>query len=438
MRKAVSVALPAVRVTAPPLAAVEARDRAQVDGFSLDESFAMERALDALAAFVRRVGFDVPSGLLREPEFYRARTFLGLDTNARRHLDLVKTQGANPKATLFATLDRCRTAMGSRMLGRWILAPLVDAASIARRAERVEALVNDYPARANLQELLAGVYDLERIAQKVRFRRAGPRDLGSLRRTLQLLGPLCEALPPALASFRERIDAHDELRALLERTLVAEPPATLLDGGVILPDASPEVAECLTQRSEARERIVALEERERVRTGIDAQGQVRQRLRIRHRGQQIQRRAGSAGLRAQTNALERRALRDSRTQGTRDRDRQRAEPPASARGGALREPHGDHRGERREPAGRRRCAGRTRRRREPRPIAGERGYVRPVFVETSTLDIVDGRHPVMEAIAGVRSCPTTLHLAEASGRFVLLTVPTWAGSRRSCGKRRCS
>jgi DNA mismatch repair protein MutS len=428
IRKAVSVALPAVRVTAPPLAAVERRERDAVEGFSPDEIFAMERSLAALAAFVRRVGFDAPSGLMREPEFYRSRTFLGLDTNARRHLDLIKTQGANPKATLFATLDRCRTAMGSRLLGRWILAPLVDKNAIARRADRVEALVNDYPSRAALQELLGGAYDLERIAQKVRFRRATPRDLGSLRRTLQLLGPLRDALPPPLESFRERIGTHAELLALLERTLVADPPATLAEGGVILPDASPEVTECLTQRNEARERIVALEERERIRTGIKS-------LKVKYASafgygieisksnvalvppNYVRKQTLSSGERFVIPELKELEIAISSAQSRQLRLEEAlyanlvetvAENVEALLGAA------DALAELDVAAA-------------LAQVAGERGYVRPLFVETSTLDVVDGRHPVMEALAGDAFVPNDLHLAEAAARFVLLTGPNMGG-----------
>ncbi|MDQ2858506.1 MAG: DNA mismatch repair protein MutS, partial [Candidatus Eremiobacteraeota bacterium] len=268
MRSHVCAQLPGVRVTVPPLAAVPVNAAGPVAGFSLDESHAMRRALDALGAFVRRVGFDAPAGALREPDFYRARTFLALDANTRRHLDLVRSQGQNPKATLVATIDRCKTAMGSRLLGRWIVAPLVDRTAIAARADRVAALVGDYPARASLQELLGGVFDLERIAQKVRFRRVLPRDLGSLRRTLALLEPLRAALPAALGSQAERLGDHGTLHTHLEASLCDDLPATLADGGVIRPDASAEVTECIAQRSDARERMAALEERERERTGI--------------------------------------------------------------------------------------------------------------------------------------------------------------------------
>ena len=428
IRKAVGLALPAVRVTAPPLAAVERRERGAVQGFTDDESVAMERSLEALAAFVRRVGFDARSGLLREPEYYRARTFLGLDTNARRHLDLIKTQGANPKATLFATLDRCRTAMGSRLLGRWILAPLVDAKAIARRADRVEALVNDYPARAQLQELLAGAYDLERIAQKVRFRRAMPRDLGSLRRTLQLLGPIGDALPAPLVLFRERIGKHDELLALLERTLVADPPATLLDGGVILPGASPEVAECLAQRSEARDRIGALEERERVRTGIKT-------LKVKFAstfGYGIEIGKAHVGLVPPDYVRKQTLSNGERYVIPELKELEIAISSAQSRQLRLEEAlyaslletvaenvealltAADALAELDVAAG-------------LAQVAGERGYVRPVFVESSTLDIVDGRHPVMEALAGEAFVPNDLHLAEAATRFVLLTGPNMGG-----------
>ena len=135
----------------------------------------------------------------REPELYRSQEFLVLDPATRKHLELTRAQGLNPKATLLATLDLCATAMGSRMLNRWILAPLIEPGEIARRQDAVAALVAEHERRQSLREVLKGIFDLERIAQKVRFRRASPRDLGSLRRTLAMFGPLREAAVPAIA-----------------------------------------------------------------------------------------------------------------------------------------------------------------------------------------------------------------------------------------------
>jgi DNA mismatch repair protein MutS len=428
LRATISAQLPAVRVTAPPLSAVERREPGVVAGFSLDESLAMRRSLEALGAFVRRVGFAAPAGLMREPEFYRARTFVALDANTRKHLDLTKSQGANPKATLLATIDRCKTAMGSRLLSRWILAPLVDSGAIEARADRVEALVRDYPSRAAIQELLAGAFDLERIAQKVRFRRAQPRDLGSLRRTLALLGPLRAALPATLAAYAGRIGEHADLHAELLRTLCDELPATLADGGVIRPDASPDVRECVELRENARERIAALEERERTRTGIKG-------LRVKYAsafGSAIEISKSNLALvpadyvRKQTLTSGERfvipelkeleiAISSAQSRQLRLEEALYANLVESvavcvdellATADAIAELDVA-------------CA--------LAQVAGERGYVRPRFVETSTLDVVDGRHPVIEALAGDTFVPNDLHLAEPAERFVLLTGPNMGG-----------
>jgi DNA mismatch repair protein MutS len=428
LRGPIVAQLPNVRVTAAPLAAVEKHGPAPLDGFSLDESLAMRRCLDALGAFVRRVGFSAPSGLLREPEFYRAQTFVALDANTRKHLDLIKSQGQNAKATLLATVDRTKTSMGSRLLARWLVAPLVDRAAIDERADRVSALCADYGARSTLQEALAGVFDLERIAQKVRFRRVLPRDLGSLRRTLALLEPLRAALPAQLAALGARIGDHADIYALLEGQLCDELPASLADGGVIRPDASAEVAECVALRTGARDRINELELRERERTGIKG-------LKVRYAsafGYAIEVSKSNIAhvpadyVRKQTLANGERyvipelkeleiAISSAQTRQLRleetlyanlvEEIAQRVES-LLATADALAELD---------------VAASL------AQIAGERGYVRPVFVETSTIDIVDGRHPVIEALAGNAFVPNDLHLEEGRARFVLLTGPNMGG-----------
>jgi DNA mismatch repair protein MutS len=428
LRAPIVAQLPNVRVTPAPLSAVERHDAAPLDGFSRDESLAMRRCLSALAAFVRRVGFSAPSGLLREPTFYRSRTFVALDANTRKHLDLIKSQGQNPKATLLATVDRTKTSMGCRLLARWLVAPLVDRAAIVERADRVAALSADYAARAALQEALGGVFDLERIAQKVRFRRVLPRDLGSLRRTLALLEPLRAALPTELAPLAARIGDHAALFGLLDGQLCDELPASLVDGGVIRPSASPEVEECVALRSGARERISALEERERERTGIKG-------LKVRYAsafGYAIEVSKSNVAhvpadyVRKQTLANGERyvipelkeleiAISSAHTRQLRLEEALYANLVESvaadveallATADALAELD---------------VAASL------AQIAGERGYVRPAFVETSTIDIVDGRHPVIEAIAGDRFVPNDLHLDESRARFVLLTGPNMGG-----------
>lgn len=428
IRAAIAAVLPNVRITAPPLAAVERRELEVVDGFSLDESLAMRRSLEALGAFVRRVGFSAPSGLLREPEFYRARTFVALDAATRKHLDLTKSQSQNPKATLLATVDRCKTAMGSRLLARWILAPLVDRAAIAERAGRVQVLGGDFPARSALQDLLAGAFDIERIAQKVRFRRVLPRDLGSLRRTLALFGPLRASLPAALAPLGERIGEHAELLAELEGTLCDELPATLADGGVIRPDAADEVRECVELRRDARDRIAGLEERERVRTGIKG-------LKVKYAsafGYAIEISKSNLAHVPQDYVRKQTLTNGERFVIPELKELEIAIASAESRQLRLEEAlyanlvesvasrveallaSADAIAELDVACG-------------LAHVAGERGYVRPSFVETSTLDVVDGRHPVIEMLAGDTFVPNDAHLSEAASRFILLTGPNMGG-----------
>ena len=235
----------------------------------------MHRALDALGAFVRRVGFAQSGGeALRAPQFYVAERRFWRSIPTRANIsNCTSALGANPRATLLATIDRARTAMGSRMLARWVLAPLVDRAGIAARADCVAALVRDAVRRGALQDVLHRCFDLERIAQKIRFRRVLPRDLGSLLRTLACSTrsrthwrrPNC---PRRSARCASDWVASTTLRDDIAATLVDEPPATLADGGVIRPAASAELADCVSLRGDARSRLAALEERERERSGI--------------------------------------------------------------------------------------------------------------------------------------------------------------------------
>jgi DNA mismatch repair protein MutS len=422
------------RIASPVLTAVDTRPRDSVDGFSLDASLAMHRALDALGAFVRRVSLQQGSGqALREAEFYRQATFLALDPNTRKHLELTKALGANARATLLATIDRTRTAMGSRLLGRWLQAPLVSAEAIALRLDCVEAFVRDAARRLALQDVLHGCFDLERIAQKVRFRRALPRDLASLRRTLALLDPIADALreptlPAGLHTIASRVGDFEEMRADLVATLVDEPPATLGDGGVIRPEREPELAECVGLRGDARSRIAALEERERERTGIGS-------LKVKYAsafGYAIEVPKAHLG-KVPADYTRRQTLANGERYVTPElRELDVAIGSAESRQLRL------------EQALFEQLVERIAERVDDllatadalaeldafcslAQIAGERGYVRPTFVPESIVEFVDGRHPVMEALLGSSFVPNDLRLGVGSSRFVLLTGPNMGG-----------
>jgi len=416
------------RVTPPSLAVVDGRARGPVDGFSLDESLAIHRALDALVGFVRRTGVAGSETPLNAPQFYRHRTFLSLDPNTRKNLELTRALGANPKATLLATLDKCATSMGSRMLARWILAPLVDGNAIVERQRSVQALIDEHVRRDSMQELLRGCFDLERITQKVRFKRALPRDVASLRRTLHAVRPFKQVAPKALAPLLERIGDFEEMLADLQTTLVDEPPAQIADGGVIRPEADAELAECVSLRTDARGKLSELEERERERTGIKS-------LKVKYASafgyaievsksyvaqvpaDYVRKQTLTNGERFITPELKELEIAISTAQSRQQRLEERlfadlveriaaridellAAAQAIAEVDVL-------------------CS--------LAQCAAERGYVRPVLAERSEIEFLDGRHPVMETILRTNFVPNDLHLRTGDHRFILLTGPNMGG-----------
>jgi DNA mismatch repair protein MutS len=431
LRAALSGALESIgaRVTAPALALVDGRARGPITGFSLDESLAMHRAVDALVGFVRRVGVaGQEHAPLSAPQFYRHQTILSLDPNTRKNLELTKALGANSKATLLATLDKCATSMGSRMLARWILAPLVERDAIAGRADAVQALIDEHVRRESMQELLRGCFDLERITQKVRFKRAFPRDLASLRRTLEILRPLRQVAPKALASHASRIADFEDLLGDLQRTLVDDPPAQIADGGVIRPEASPELAECVALRTDARSKLSELEERERERTGIKS-------LKIKYASafgyaievsksfvsqvppDYVRKQTLTTGERFITPELKELEIAISSAQSRQQRLEEQlygelVDRVAQRIDDLLQTAHAI--AELDVLCSLAQCA-------------AERGYVRPQFIEVSEMEIGDGRHPVMEAVLRTHFVPNDLHLRTGDHRFILLTGPNMGG-----------
>lgn len=430
LRATISTAVEAMgaRLATPSLGLVETRERKTFDGFSIDESLAIHRALEALATFVKRTGVTNgelgPSGA----QLYRRRQFLALDPATRKHLELTRAQGQNPRATLVETLDSCATSMGSRMLARWILGPLVDREAISARQDAVAALVGEHTRREAIREILKSTFDLERIAQKARFRRATPRDLISLRRTLDALGPLRQAASPVLAPLLARIGNFDDVLKELHATLVDEPPALLADGGAIRPQVSANLAECVGLQTEARFRLSELEQRERERTGIKT-------LKVKYASpfgyaievsksyagavppEYVRKQTLTAGERYITPELKELELAISSARARQERLEQQLFDALVERVAARAE-------ELLEAA---RAIAEIDVLASLGRCAAERGYVRPTFVDESIVAIEEGRHPVMEAVLHTKFVPNDLNLRAGERRFVFLTGPNMGG-----------
>jgi DNA mismatch repair protein MutS len=236
-------------------------------------------AVGAAGALLRYARELKPGGLphLSRPTIVRRGDVLPLDEMTRRNLELVEPlRPGTSGATVLDVLDRTLTPLGARLLRRWLLAPLVDPDAINARLDCVAVLVGDARGRDRLREALDGVRDLERLAGRAALGRATPRELGSLRDSIQRLPDVRAALDglearggaALLEQAAERFDLLVDLGGELARALVDRPPAQLSDGDAIRAGFDHELDDLKDARDGGKEYIASLQARERERTGI--------------------------------------------------------------------------------------------------------------------------------------------------------------------------
>jgi DNA mismatch repair protein MutS len=208
--------------------------------------------------------------------YYEQRDCLELDAVSVRNLELVDPlfSSEGPQTTLFWTLDACCTPMGKRLLRSQLLRPMQSLAAIDARLEAVALATADLRRREALRRAMDGVLDLERLLGRVAMETAGPREVVSLGATLGRLPALrASVLELATAAGRwtdlaAAFDTLDDLHEMIARTLVDEPPVSLSEGGAVRELVDPELDELRGLSTSGRQRIAAIEERERERTGI--------------------------------------------------------------------------------------------------------------------------------------------------------------------------
>ena len=214
---------------------------------------------------------------LRRLTPYQTANQLLLDRITRRNLELVERihpdeSGPAPAGTLLGVLDRTRTPAGTRLLRRWLLAPLLDVRAITERQDAVAELTGAGSALADIQGLLAKVGDLERVASRVALERANGRDLRALADWLQVVPEVKQRLGPCrsvlLGQLRAAIEEYHSIVNDISTTLVDDPPPALTEGGLIRPGKSPELDELRDLSRNTKEFIARLQETERARTGI--------------------------------------------------------------------------------------------------------------------------------------------------------------------------
>ena len=210
---------------------------------------------------------------IRQLQYYTGGKFMELDMDARRNLELTETMRSKEKrGSLLWVLDKTHTPMGGRLLRSWLEKPLLDAGEITRRQAAVEELVENPIIRGELEEALKQVTDLERVMTRVVTGTVNCRDLLGLARGFRGL-PLVKqqlesATSPLLQKLNAAMDPLEDLAALIENTIVDDPPLTVREGGIIRRGANAEADRLRDIMEGGSGTIAAIEAQEREKTGI--------------------------------------------------------------------------------------------------------------------------------------------------------------------------
>ncbi len=246
-----------------------------LDGFDLsEEDSAGITAAGALLEYAQETQKS-SLGHIAKLEPYRRGTNLLIDETTRRSLELTRTQReGNREGSLISILDETATPMGARLLMDWLSNPLTDRAAIERRLSTVEELTQESKLCRELRDQLKEAYDLQRLAARVATLRVSPRDLGALGRTLALLPKLKAKLAgrssDLLKTLETRLDLCPEVRADIETSLADELPILTSDGGIIREGYNSQLDELRDLARGGKEWIARYQAQEIERTGISS------------------------------------------------------------------------------------------------------------------------------------------------------------------------
>ena len=204
---------------------------------------------------------------------YSAGRYMLLDSATRRNLELTETLREKQKrGSLLWVLDRTRTAMGARLLHRFLEQPLIEREAIERRFDAVQELCENSVDRDEMREYMGPIYDLERLMTRITYLSANPRDLIAMRNSLRMLGPIRQTLAMweqgDLRDIYEDLDEFKDLLDLLDRSIEEEPPITVREGGIIKTGFDENIDHLREARTKGKQWLMDLEAEDRERTGI--------------------------------------------------------------------------------------------------------------------------------------------------------------------------
>lgn len=204
---------------------------------------------------------------------YTTGKYMMLDSSTRRNLELCETLREKQKrGSLLWVLDKTKTAMGARMLRKFVEQPLIEKDEIESRLDAVEELKEGAILREEIREYLSPVYDLERLITRITYGSANPRDLTAFKTSLEMLPHIhCileELESPLLTDIRGQLDPLEDLYTLVHNAIIDDPPLAMKEGGIIRNGYNEEVDTLRNAKADGKDWLAKLEEKERETTGI--------------------------------------------------------------------------------------------------------------------------------------------------------------------------
>jgi DNA mismatch repair protein MutS len=245
-----------------------------LEAFGLEDHPGLIIACGAVVHYLRETQIeDMPP--LDAPTYYETAGYLLVDESTKRNLELLRTiRGESKRGSLLWVLDETLTAMGGRLLKQWINYPLVDSRKIGERLDAVEELKGKPGLRRKLRTILKEISDIERLIARISTNSAKPRDLGALRDSSYFISDIKRVLKDFTAPFILEIDLGlddlNDVRGLLEKALVAEPPLSSREGGIIRDGFSMELDELRLIKRDGKKWIAELEAKEKESNRINS------------------------------------------------------------------------------------------------------------------------------------------------------------------------
>ena len=418
-----------------------------LDGFGLTGK---NDLISAAGALLYYVGTTLHHSLehVRKVQIRESDDGLVLDAGTIRHLQLLPGGEVAKEATLLGVLDVTKTPMGARTMRNWIARPLARATDVNARLDAVETFVKDRASLANLRNLLTGVRDLERLVAKVDAGRANPRDLKGLATSLRPIPEIRRTLDfrrETLAAGRETLDVRQTTSGLssnvsrlksqpaivdlIDRSIAEDPPVMMNDGGFIAPGCDAELDDLRKIATEGHQWLAEFQAREQQRTGIA-------KLKVKHVstfGFVIEIPKGSVAL-APADYERRQTLTTGERYVTPElKEYERKVMGAQEKAIAIEQ--------RLFKDILMTIAAKTVEIQETSLALGEldatlsladralaAGYVRPTVDDSDVLEIVDGRHPIVEQLPDAEPfVPNSAFLNTTTDQIMLITGPNMAG-----------